>query len=742
MSAPPRAIALALGLLALGAGGAGPSFAESDQPPARSEGFSERAEQYLEAAKERLKAKEAEGLLREQARQAAELARRRARERAAAQKLAIEMTREQLQQRSAQAREAQQQLRLARERQLKALYQKALDRYEAGAYEEAVALLQQMALVDPQHPLLKAGERLMTRAELKRFEQQLRAGGADALRGANVPELEELLAQKRMELETVLKYARIALQERRYDMALKLCTAILVQDPLNRDAQQLAEQVHLAKLTEEETRLRAQGARDDEAMRNEILKAQLLPSGRQSLLPPVPRSAGRPNAALAAKLQQPISFEFEQVALSDVLSFLADAANISIVPSPQLDLKSQRVSLKVKELPLEQAVKYLVKSLSLSYRVEEDAIIIAAPAEFLSEPLQTRVFLLRNGFSPFALKTAALQSNPQLAMEPLAELLDRSVPKAPNSKLVIDERSGSLIATNTEEHLRLLERLLGQLDVAPLQVLIEARFVELTLTDLEHFALESVLTGNLALDKKGAGDGTASPANQVAGSGGFKFPALSRESEGLNLTLQGVLTGTQFESVLHLLEESKKTKTLSAPRVTTLNNQTAMIRVVEEFNYPTRYEVSLIQFDINGDGDFDDAGETEFANVPQDLQTRDIGILLNVTPSVGHDGKTITLVVAPEVSAFSQFRDLGGGVTVPEFTSSQLTTSIVIEDGQTVVLGGLMKDTTSRQTTKVPLLGDLPLLGHLFKQTDESSTRKNLLIFITARLLAPRGPTA
>ena len=200
-----------------------------------------------------------------------------------------------------------------------------------------------------------------------------------------------------------------------------------------------------------------------------------------------------------------------------------------------------------------------------------------------------------------------------------------------------------------------------------------------------------------------------------------------------------MLTGTQFETVLHALAEDKKTKTLSAPRVTTLNNQTALIRVVEEFNYPTRYEVSLIQFDINGDGDFDDAGETEFANVPKDLQKRDIGILLNVTPSVGKDLKTVTLVLAPEVSAFSQFRDLGGGVTVPEFTSSQLTTSVLIEDGQTVVLGGLMKDTTTTQRSKVPVLGDLPLVGPLFRQTEETNTRKNLLIFITARVLAPHG---
>jgi Flp pilus assembly secretin CpaC len=112
------------------------------------------------------------------------------------------------------------------------------------------------------------------------------------------------------------------------------------------------------------------------------------------------------------------------------------------------------------------------------------------------------------------------------------------------------------------------------------------------------------------LTKTGAAvDGSRGTATQITSAGGFRFPALARETEGLNLTLQGILTGTQVETILHLLEEKAKTKTLSAPRVTTLNNQTATIRVVDEFNFPTRFEVSLIQFDINGDGDFDDARE-------------------------------------------------------------------------------------------------------------------------------------
>lgn len=722
--------------IAVSADDAAPVLEErSNAQQERESRFTPTARRFLDLAKERIEAE-----------RRAKTARELDQQRQAAQRLAIQVSREKLKREALHQRDTQRQLQLARERRLKSLYQRALALYQAGDYEEAAETLQQMVVLDPRHPLVKAADRLIAKAELKRFEDQVRASARLPVksRGAIVPELEQLLTQKRMELETVLKYAKSEIQSRNYDAAEKLLTAILVQDPSQRQAQQLLEQVKLAKLADERGHLTHDVEHGEQSMLNDVLKAQVLPPEIREALAAGPGRA-KPLNTVSAKLQQPVSFEFTDVPLGDVVDFISDAANVSIIPSPQLDLKSRRVSLKINQLPLEQAIKYLTKSLSLSYRLEPDAIVIATPEEFSNEPLQTRVFFLHNGLGPFALTTSAVEPNPVLAMESIKKLMERSIPDVAGSRLVIDERTGALIVTNTAEHLELVERLLGQLDVTPTQVLIEARFIELTATDLEHVGLESVLNGDVAFNKKGvttaSGAESEGHGNQIAKNSGFKFPALARESEGVNLTLQGVLSGTQLETVLHLLEESKKSKTLSAPRVTTLNNQTASIRVVEEFNYPTRYEVSLIQFDINGDGDFDDAGETEFANVPKDLQKRDIGILLNVTPSVGKDLHTITLVLAPEVSAFSQFKDLGGGVTVPEFTSSQLTTSVVIADGETVVLGGLMKDTTETELTKVPVLGDIPILGGLFRQKEESITRKNLLIFITARLLVSRGQT-
>ncbi len=695
-----------------------PSASSSNAPS-----LGEQAKQFIQVAKSRLEDQHT-------------------REREHAQQTAVTAARAKTTHAQARAHNTERQRQTAKEQQLKLLYAKGLELYRQGSYQEAIDVLQRLALIDPEHPLVKSADRMITRAELKQFEQYARAGAVlppDA-KGAAVPDLERLLTQKRMQLETVLKYAQSAAAKHEYDTASKLLTGLLVQDPNQHQAQQLLEHVQLAQLAEEGERTRKQVELDEHRMVNDVLKAQVLP--------PLPAAALSPASqlqmaqeAMSEKLRQPMTIQFTDVPLSDVLDFIAQTATISIIPSPRIDLKDRRVSINVKDLPLEQAIKYLAKSLSLGYRVEPDAVVIATPEEFSNQPMETRVFFLKSGLGPFALQTSAIQPDPALVMEPIKEVVTKSVPQPTGSRLVIDERSGALVATNTPDNLELIGRLLTQLDVTPLQVLIESRFIELTMTDLDQMKFASVLNGNLAFTKEGFGDKTQGDGHVLASGSGFKFPSLDRESEALNLTLQGVLTGTQFESLIHLLEENKKSKTLSAPRVTALNNQAATIKVVDEFRYPTRYEVSLVQFDITGDGDFNDAGETEFVNVPKDFQERDIGILLHVTPSVGRDLRTITLVMVPEVSQFSQFRDLGGGVTVPEFTSSQLSTSVIIENGQTVVLGGLMKDSTSDTISKVPVLGDIPVLGNLFRQHELSTTRKNLLIFITAHLLAPRGET-
>ena len=166
----------------------------------------------------------------------------------------------------------------------------------------------------------------------------------------------------------------------------------------------------------------------------------------------------------------------------------------------------------------------------------------------------------------------------------------------------------------------------------------------------------------------------------------------------------------------------------------------ATIKVVDEWIYPTRYDYEIVQFDVNGDGDYNDAGETTYKNVPKDFIRRDVGILLKVIPSIGADKKTVSLSLIPEVSeATADFFAYTGDVKLPKFTSRNLSTSIVVNSGDTVVLGGLIKENRTKILTKVPLFADIPLVGAFFKKNTDSIERKNLIIFVTAKVLTPSG---
>ncbi len=462
------------------------------------------------------------------------------------------------------------------------------------------------------------------------------------------------------------------------------------------------------------------------------------------------------------RLSQPITADFQAVDFASAIQFLSENSGVNIILSEKAKGLGRPVTVHLVEMPLNRALEYLLQGQGLLYRFDEQSIWVATRDEMEAEPMETKVFLLKRGpglfatFEPLAetRQSVALQSAGVREVKTVKDILSEVIPQVGNSSMLLDERSGALVVTHVPYYLQRVEKLLGELDVAPIQVLIEARFMEVTVTDAEEWGLDGQLTGNAALTKKGDRNRTRSPGLQLASTGSAITPlrgtkidftdfANQTSGNGLNLTLQGILTGTQYSAVLHALTENKKTKTLSVPRVTALNNQTATIKVVTEFVYATKYQASVVREDLNGDGKFDGIvngkRETRFVNVPQDFVTKDLGILLHVTPSVGQDLKTITLALKPEVSEKKKDDTFGGEVTLPRFTSRHLETSVVIEDGETVMLGGLMKDTTSKTSIKVPFFGSLPVIGKLFRKDEDSVERSNLLIFVSAHVVNASG---
>ncbi len=530
------------------------------------------------------------------------------------------------------------------------------------------------------------------------------------------------------------------IREKRFEEAEALVNKATQEFPGNEKFKEILHYIDMQKIKMEESALKRARELTEEKMMLDVAKQHILPEEKTAKLEmgekimPIVKIP-----EIRKRLKIPISVDFKDVELDYVLSFLSDATGVNIVPSTGIDMAEKKVSIKIKDMPLEEALRYILKSQDLIYRIEEDAVWVATKDEISNEKIDTRVYFLSQGVGRFAEFTTQAKSGADGSsasavpseVKTVKNILENSVDWPKDSKLTLDERTGALIISNTPSNLETIENLLYNLDITPMQVLIEARFLEVKVSDLDDMGVEWKLNNMWAGDKNRAGNDVYG----VSKNSGVDFSNFSRSDEGFNLTYQGILSNPQFQAVLHALQEKQNVKTLSAPRITTLNNQTATIEIVDEYIYPTRYEASLVQYDINGDGDFDDAGETEWINVPQDFVTRNVGILLHVKPSVGVDKKSITLALTPEVSEDAGSFTYSGNVSIPNFTTRNLSTSVMVKNGETIVLGGLIKETNTNVKTKVPVLGDIPFVGGLFRKSTDSKERRNLLIFVTASIM-------
>ena len=449
------------------------------------------------------------------------------------------------------------------------------------------------------------------------------------------------------------------------------------------------------------------------------------------------------------KLKTPITVDFRDVNLDYVLDFLSDATGVNIITGSTVKSEDKKVTIRVKDMTLEGLLKYIFRNQGLIYRIEKNAVWVDTLDAMEEEDLETRIYYLNQGlamFTEFSGKTASSTGEGFggaagiSKINTIKDVLEDAVRWPSDAKINLDGRTGALIITNSPSNLRIVEDILYNLDIDTTQILIETRFIEVNVTDLSELGMNLSLDSPFAIYKD---DGQS--VNQISSGSGSNFTAFTgAPNEGLNLTYQGMLTKPQFSVVLHAMERKTNLKTLSSPKITTLNNHTATIEIANEYVYPSRYEPTLIKEDLNNDGDFLDTvngvKETRFVNVPQGFETRDIGILLQVTPNVGRNKEMITLTLRPEVSeATANAFQYSGEVKLPKFTTRNLTTNIVVKNGDTVVLGGLIKETRTKTETKTPFLGDLPLFGPLFRKDSDSVERKNLLIFVTATVLSRTG---
>lgn len=218
--------------------------------------------------------------------------------------------------------------------------------------------------------------------------------------------------------------------------------------------------------------------------------------------------------------------------------------------------------------------------------------------------------------------------------------------------------------------------------------------------------------------------------------------------------ITGVIGEFDVTAVVRALSQQQGTDLLSAPKVTVLSGNAANITVAQEMRYPQSFGQTQSQVGTGNASGGGSAGVAITAGTPQEFTKRNIGVELRVTPTVEEDDYSISLDLNPRVTEFDGFVEYGGPsiaisgsttVTVPSgfyqpiFSVRDISTRVTIWDGATLVMGGLTREEVKTVNDKVPILGDLPLIGRAFRSKGESAQKRNLLIFVTANLVNPAG---
>jgi general secretion pathway protein D len=299
---------------------------------------------------------------------------------------------------------------------------------------------------------------------------------------------------------------------------------------------------------------------------------------------------------------------------------------------------------------------------------------------------------------------------------------------------------------------------------------------------IESGAYPLVNPGGLPVGATSATSGPITAGNRGGSGGGAYSTAISLNAvdalllgsqagvaPGI-LSVAGVFTNPQFQVVLRALSQKKGIDLVSAPKVTTQSGKRATIEIIREFRYPTEFDPPQLS------ATFGSQYTPVVPNNPSAWDTKPTGITLEVEPTVGADSYTIDLVLAPRVIEFDGFINYGSPINAsvartgidiveavsllvaipglgpsfefeatpntinqPVFSTREVTTQVSIYDGQTIVLGGLMREDVQKVQDKVPILGDIPLAGRLFRSNVDQHIKRNLLMFVTAGLLDPAG---
>lgn len=397
------------------------------------------------------------------------------------------------------------------------------------------------------------------------------------------------------------------------------------------------------------------------------------------------------DAGAAMDLDRKVSLDAEDAALPTVLKILAEKGDLNIITGP--GVAAGRITIRMKDVPIEQAVNLVVRAAGLAYERIGNSILVADPRTLQEE----------TGLSSYVV---------DLKFADAAEV--KEALKNLSAKIEVDQSGNRLIVVTSPRVISEIESLVERLDVPAKQVMLEARVVEVGTDDLIRLGVDwEALSSQGFLFVEGNYDSSIGQGNQVTGlrvfpnTPGtldiFKFKNFSREAKFFNV-------------VVDLLVRDGHARVLANPKLATLNGKEATMLVGTRIPYVVSGTV------FAGGG----------AAPVERIEREEVGVKLKITPLINADGY-ITTTITPEVSSVIGFQ--GANADLPVVATRQATTTVRLKDGQSVIIGGLLSEEKTTRTSKVPLLGDIPGLGYLFQHNTVTTTKKDLVIEITPRIL-------
>ncbi len=402
-------------------------------------------------------------------------------------------------------------------------------------------------------------------------------------------------------------------------------------------------------------------------------------------------------------VEKKISLDFKDAGLKDVLKVFSMQSGINFIASDKIEDKE--ITLYMENVPVSDALNTILKANRLTYEQPVGTNIIMIKELRMPEvETLTQIYKLNYADSESVkiLFDAMSEAKKVEEISSTGSKVSRSFIQGILSeygKIAADTRTNSLIVTDIPARFPMIEEAIAKLDEPTPQVMIEAEILEVSTDYMEQVGIDFGVNGFAKFT--GAVKNTELPFKDLAGVASTDNAAY------------GTISTSDFTAILDLLKSNTKTKVLARPRILTLNNETAEIKITAETAVATT-EI-----------------ETEGANTYSEPERMETGVSLVVTPIINNDGY-VTIEVEPTVTE-PKASMLSSDYLDPHTRSAKAT--IRVRDGDTLVMGGLIKLDETETVEKIPFLGDIPFIGRAFRHNYTLTEDKELIIFITPHII-------